>query len=114
MTIASTSYSIQILRWTTRDISWCNRTSTDKSNTRIAHAYLGEEHANADTACDFDTCWDYFDQPLTHADQREEDENEAFDEDGGECESVGDVSSTMEADDLICEISIEAHARTEQ
>ena len=112
MTITSTSHSIQILRRASRDISWCNRTSSDQSDTRIAHAYFGKKHANADTACNFDACWDDFDQPLTHADQREEDEDEAFDKDCGECEAIADGSGAMEANDLICEVGVQTHPGT--
>jgi hypothetical protein len=83
-----------------------------KSNTRITHPDFRQEHANADSACNFDTRWDDFDEPLTHADQREEDEDEAFDEDGCECKAVAYASCAVVADDLVGEVGVEAHAGT--
>jgi hypothetical protein len=48
---------------------------------------------------------------LTHADQRQEDEDESFNENGSESQAVRDGPTAVKADDLICKVSVQAHSR---
>lgn len=112
MAITSPSLRIQIPRRTTRNIGWCNRTSGNQPNACITHADFGEKHADAHSACDLYTRWDDFDEPLTHTDQREEDEDETLDENGCERETVAYAPGAMVADNLVGKVGVETHAWT--
>lgn len=112
MAITGPSLRIQIPKWTTCNIGWCNRTPENQPNARITHADFGEKHANAHSACDLYTRWDDFDEPLMHGDQREEDEDETLDENGCERETVAYAPGAMVADNLVGKVGVETHART--
>ncbi len=104
---------IQILGRTPCNISRRNRIARYQTNPRITHPNHGQKHAYTYSTRYLHTRRDDFDEPLPHPYQREEDEDEAFDEDGSECEPVGDGSSSVISNDLVCEVGVEAHAGSE-
>lgn len=90
-----------------------NSTGCDNADARsVGHATERKEHADADTACSLQRPGDDSDEPLSHTGQCQEEEDKTLDKDCGQGDSVGNGASTTDADNLVCEVGIEAHART--
>ena len=105
---------VKILRRASSNISWRGGASSSNGSdsARVRQPDEREEEANATAAGDLDGLWQHADQPLPHANKRQEDEDEAFNEDGSKGLAVGESASAVEADYLIGEVGVETHART--
>lgn len=113
MACATSRSRIQILGCTTCNICGCDRASRDEPDARVTHPNLSQEHPDTDPRSNLHGCRDYFNEPLPHADQGQKEEDETFDEDGCERQSVSYRPCAMVADNLVSEVGVEAHARCE-
>lgn len=87
-------------------------TSNGTNTNRVRQADDREEHADTDARGDLDGSRDGLHQPLSHAEEGQEQKDQAFDKDGSEGQRVRDVTGSMPADDLVGEVGVDAHART--
>lgn len=79
---------------------------------RVRQPDLGEEQANSDARGRLNGGGDDLDEPLAHARERHDDEDDALDKDGGKGRLVRDGAAAVDADNLEGEVGVEAHSRT--
>lgn len=99
---------------TTSKLNWGSRCTGNNSDTsRIRITDEGEVKTNTSTGSELDGCGDGTGEPLTESEEGETDENETFDKYSGQGKLVADWASSVESNDLIGEIGIETHTRSE-
>jgi hypothetical protein len=114
VTGAHARVTIKVLRRASGNVGGRGDSSTgDGANAGgIRQADEREKEANAAAACDLDGLWQHADQPLPHSNEGQENEDEAFNEDGSKRLAISEPAGAVEADHLVSEVGIEAHAGT--
>lgn len=81
---------------------------------RGRQADQSQEQADAGGAGNLERRWDKRYKPVTHSDERQEDEYESFHEDGGQRKAVGNGAGPMKAHNLVGEVGIKPHPRPKE
>jgi hypothetical protein len=102
----------QLLRTARKGKGSSLSTSNGTDSSRVREANFSEEESDTNTRGSLDSGGDQLDEPLTHACEGKKDEDETFDEDSSEGETVRDGATSIVSDDLECEVGVEAHAGT--
>lgn len=89
-----------------------NSTSDGANSNRIGQADHGEEETDANARGRLDSGGDSSDQPLAHAGEGKDCEDQAFEEDGGEGQRVRYHATSVYANDLVGKVCVDAHTGT--
>ena len=102
---------VQVLRGTAGDLHRGRARTGDGANARgRREAGFRQEQADAAGAGNLERRRDDLDQPLPHAHQGQQEEDQAFDKHGRQSKVVGHDARSMAPDDLEREVRIQSHA----
>lgn len=91
-----------------------SRVTTNQANTsRGLHTDETEVKTNTSTSSNLDTLGNETGEPLTNTEQGQENEQNTLDEDGCKSGLIGDVLGTVEADDSVGKVGVQAHTGSE-